>query len=465
MATPDVHPALPPWWDEPEVLARLVSHLLRAEMQQLRPGGWFATGQDDPAGGWHPALDWRHDLGADSLERMQLLTALAEWAELEDGPALERLWAEPTLAAACQALAHGLASRHEAVVFRTSGSTGPARGCRHRLAALWQEVAHWVLLWRDQGLPRPQRVVSLVPAHHIYGFLFSVLWPLAWQRADGQPLPVVDAWRRPPAKAALGLRPGDVVVAVPALWGLLLRSPGDWPAQVSGLCSTAPCPPALAAALGGAGGLQAFLEIYGSSETAGLGVRRWPAADYTLLPYWERVPEGSQEGQDDACAGRVPRFLRQGSHQAVEGPDRLQWQGERRFQPVGRRDQVVQVGGVNVSPATVAAALAARPGVAQAVVRPWGEGAQARLKAFVVPAPEVRAAAQEAELVAALLAWARQGLPPAARPVHIQTGPALPVNAMGKACDWPLPPADVTPQATVPRILEGEGDESADLAG
>jgi acyl-coenzyme A synthetase/AMP-(fatty) acid ligase len=73
--------------------------------------------------------------------------------------------------------------------------------------------------------------------------------------------------------------------------------------------------------------------------------------------------------------------------------------------------------------------------VADAVLRLHDFGGQPRLKLFVVPRD---ASLQPDALVAALREFAQRHLAPPARPAHISVGPALPVNAAGKACDWPV---------------------------
>jgi acyl-coenzyme A synthetase/AMP-(fatty) acid ligase len=98
---------------------------------------------------------------------------------------------------------------------------------------------------------------------------------------------------------------------------------------------------------------------------------------------------------------------------------------------VRRIDGAVQVGGVNVYPARIAAALAAHPMVAEARVRLADAG---RLKALVVP----RLADADPETVrAALRVWIDANLPVAERPRSITVLARLPTDALGKAQDWP----------------------------
>ncbi len=96
---------------------------------------------------------------------------------------------------------------------------------------------------------------------------------------------------------------------------------------------------------------------------------------------------------------------------------------------------MVQVGGINVSPQRVAAALAQRPGVAQATVRLMNPDEGTRLKAFIVPR---EATADTAALEAELWTWIDEHLAAAERPKSIVFGNVLPVGPLGKAADWPI---------------------------
>ena len=162
-----------------------------------------------------------------------------------------------------------------------------------------------------------------------------------------------------------------------------------------------------------------------------MGWREDPAEPFELQAYWQRV---------DAPDPLLQRVLPGGgTGPALATPDHLDWRGPRHFRPSGRRDGVVQVGGVNVDPAEVARRLCGHPLVEDATVRLHGQAGgggvgTARLKAFVVPREGHAPAAVQAELAA----WCRTQFVPAARPVHIQVGQRLPRNEMGKLCDWDL---------------------------
>jgi 4-coumarate--CoA ligase len=258
-------------------------------------------------------------------------------------------------------------------------------------------------------VPDPVRLLVLVPCHHIFGFLFGALLPA---RAGW---PVVDLAGRPPGALAREARPGDLVIATPWLLSLALKSGGDLPGGLSAVVSGAPAPDDLWQVSAEAG--LALTEVYGATETGGIGWRRCRHAPFALLSHLAR--RGGDVQRPD---GR-----------ALDVQDRLEWRDGRRFAVLGRRDRVVQVAGVNVSPDAVARHLAAAEGVCDAVVRL--DAATGRLKAFVVPGPD-RADGSTDGVLEARLRAACTDLPAPARPYRYSFGIDLPRGPTGKVADW-----------------------------
>jgi 4-coumarate--CoA ligase len=250
-------------------------------------------------------------------------------------------------------------------------------------------------------------VRTAVPTHHIYGFIFGVLLPAA---RDG--VQAVDYCGRLPSALLREVRSGDVVVAHPLVWRALAETPGRWPAGVTGVTSTAPCPPDTIRRLKEAG-LARIVEVYGSSETSGIGWRDDSEAPFQLLPRWTLDSDGT--ALVDA----------EGRRYAL--PDHVEREGSG-LRPVGRVDEAVQVAGHNVYAARVADVLRSHPDVAEATVRLDASGG--RLKAFVVPRDGGDCDAE------ALRAWCRRELVDAAIPGRFDFGSRLPRNVMGKPADW-----------------------------
>ncbi|HEY9218805.1 MAG TPA: 4-coumarate--CoA ligase, partial [Phenylobacterium sp.] len=393
------------WWRDGAALERFVGDLVAGELQRLRPGAVLAPRP------WSPDLDLVEDLGCDSLELTELAMALAEVVQLHRSGVEDYLLVRRSLRAWTAIVAAGLERASGELTFRTSGSTGAAKPCDHRLAELIEEVEALAAI-----LPARTRILSAAPAHHIYGFLFTVLLP---QRLG---VPVVDVRQRTPRSLAAELAPGDLVVGHPAFWTGLLRSPTSLAGDVHGVTSTAPCPYEVVAGCLDLG-LARMVQVYGSSETAGVGWRENLEPVYRLFPYWRRAP-----------AGDGLQRVRDGGARVVALQDGLEWSDEDRFRLAGRKDQAVQVGGHNVFPQSVRACLLDHPAVADAAVRLMAPHEGSRLKAFVVPAQ----AGDHRALAEQLTAWCAARLTAPERPKAFSFGAELPAAGLGKLTDWPL---------------------------
>ncbi|MBC7941016.1 MAG: 4-coumarate--CoA ligase [Chitinophagaceae bacterium] len=384
-------------------------------MVHLRPGG-----SPLPQQPWPPELALAEDgIGLDSLERLAVASALNEALHLHESGIEDLLLVRQRLGEWREVAADGLAAFDGQLTFRTSGSNGVAKPCTHSLASLQQEVEHLATLTAGA-----RRVLAAVPSHHIYGFLFTVLLPV---RLDCEA--VVDVRRQTPQALAQLLRPGDLLISHPAHWALVARHAGRLPAGVHGVTSTAPCPDALAQGLE-AIGLTRLTQVYGSSETAGIGTRSVPAAPYRLMPFWSRH---AGEAGDSA---QLLRMTPEGTVCPHVIQDRLEWQATREFRVGGRLDDAVHVGGTNVFPSQVRQVLLGHPDIADAAVRLMAPEEGQRLKAFIVPAPGVDPDALRHEV----WAWSEARLSAPARPKAYTVGRQLPCNAMGKLADWPLGP-------------------------
>jgi long-chain acyl-CoA synthetase len=344
-----------------------------------------------------------------------LATALAEAVHLHSSGIDDSLLAARTVGEWTENVARGLDRSSAELTFRTSGSTGQPKWCVHALADLEAEVAETAQL-----LAGSRRVVSAVSSHHIYGFLFTILVPARLGCT------VIDVRAHAPARLAGLVESGDVVVGFPDFWRAFVRTvPRTAPGAV-GLTSTAPCPPDVARGVRAAG-ISRFIDVYGSSETAGIGWRDDPQAAYELFSFWRRGA-----GERELIRGRAD-----GAESVAVVPDELIWEGPRRVRPAGRAEGAVAVGGINVFPERVGAVLRAHPGIAEAAVRLMRPDEGERLKAFVVPRPGYDPAA----LLAELWPYLDARLAPPERPKSIVFGSELPAGALGKPADWPI--ADV----------------------
>jgi long-chain acyl-CoA synthetase len=394
------------WWHDRPSVSRFVADLVSGDLSRLR------SGRAVPNLPWLPGVRLAEDLGTDSLERLQLATALAEAIHLHRGGTDDGLLARETIGEWTEVVAAGLDAYSGELTFRTSGSTGQPKWCTHRSADLAAEIDEQAALF---GATR--RVLCAVPSHHIYGFLLTLLLPARLS------VEVLDIRANAPSRLADLVQPGDLIVAHPDYWRAYVRTVPRVAPGAAGVTSTGPCPAEVAEAVV-ASGLTRLVEIYGSSETAGIGWRDDPHAPYTLFSYWRR---GGGERE-------LVRVRADGPAQSVTAPDRLIWSDERHVRPGGRAEGAVQVGGINVFPERVRAMLCTHPGVAQAAVRLMQPAEGERLKAFIVPR---RTDADLTELGNDLWAWIDEHLTPPERPKSIVFGSRLPVGDLGKNADWP----------------------------
>ena len=113
--------------------------------------------------------------------------------------------------------------------------------------------------------------------------------------------------------------------------------------------------------------------------------------------------------------------------------DRARWLEDGVVELLGRGDGQVKIRGFRVEPGEVEGALAAHPGVRDAVAVARGRGADRHLVAYAVPADGAPPAPAE------LLAWLRRRLPAHLVPAAVVVLDALPLTANGKVDRGALP--------------------------
>lgn len=401
------HVSVLPWHREPGVLAQYVSDLITGEISLLRPGAPALSAHD-----WRAELRLDEEgLGLDSLERLSVASALTSSLHLAQSGLEDLLLVGRTFQAWTDVAHRALEHYNSQLTFYTSGSSGKPKPCVHSLETLWQEVFFLARL-----LEGTRRILFAVPTHHIYGFLFAILLPAHLQ------IPRLDIRQMTPQGVQHRLRDGDLLVSHPAHWELFRRHAVTFPAGVKGVTSTAPCAPSLVLSLLESG-LQQLLQVYGSSETAGIGWRFDPGQPYSLMPFWAPHPSDPSS---------LHRTDPDGSLHVVMPPDYLRWEGDRQFTPAGRIDEAVQVAGVNVFPARIQQKLREHPQVAAAAVRLMRPDEGERLKAFVVPRP----GNDSRYLTAELLRWAGTQMTAPEIPKSFTFGTQLPLTSEGKLADW-----------------------------
>ena len=349
-------------------------------------------------------------LGFDSLALLELILATNRFFQLHRTGIEDYLLVHRDVGAWIDLIEkhHQMVGDDLAFGFATSGSVGTPKSVLHSAADLWIEIRAQIA-GPFADLPETGRILSLVPAHHIYGFLFGCVLPDFLQRE------MIDLHRSGPTAAFRTARTGDLVIGTPVHWEHLGASRLRFDEGVFGVTSAGASTRATWCSAETAN-LFRLTEIFGSTETGGLGSRTGPDEDFTLLRHLSCQKDAVIRDHDQAL---------------LPLQDQLEWKKARQFRVCGRIDKSVKVAGVNVSPAQIERLILQLPEIKAVAVRP---GAQ-RLKFFVVPRDPI---IDTDWLGNAIRTHLRNTAVAAALPESITFGPDIPRNAMGKNQDWPV---------------------------
>jgi acyl-coenzyme A synthetase/AMP-(fatty) acid ligase len=309
--------------------------------------------------------------------------------------------------------------RRVATVY-TSGSSGEHQACVKTAGQLLGEAA---LLASTFEIGRGQRIVATVPPHHIYGLLFGTLLPLlagaAFVRATPFHAETVAAIAR-----ELG---AEVLVSVPVhLRSLTMLDPGAMPRFLRVFSSGAALPGATAAALAERFGM-AVTEVFGSSETGGIGWRIGAESGGPWRPF-----TGVRVDVD--ASGRLlldsPFLPPEAARPAIAG-DRVALLADGRFNLLGRYDGVIKVGSRRVSLAEIEGRLLALPELVDAAVVAIEVGGARGHEVLAAVVPRAGAGQPQAVVAAIRQALARW-FDPVVVPRRIKVMAAIPREANGK---------------------------------
>ncbi|MDX8348481.1 AMP-binding protein [Cognatiyoonia sp. IB215446] len=348
-------------------------------------------------------------LGFDSLSRLDLVSKVSTFFNLHKTGIDDYLLIYRTLGEWVKCISHHfeLSGRSATFSFQTSGSTGDPKLINHESTELQSEVES-ILSGEVVSLERPSHILTLVPPHHIYGFIFSCLLP---STVD---LDVIDLHYKPITSVLRYASMGDVIVATPFHWNEFARLSQEQLAGVHGVTAAGPSSLETWSVIEKMD-LASLTEVFGATETGGIGYRKSVYDDFELLPHLVR--DGSH----------VRRLTSERSYLNLQ--DRLDWTAKRTFQCRGRLDKVVQIAGVNVSLAYISGKISDVVGVKQAHVRLC----DGRIVAFVVPQS---ATTEPQHLQEAIRSRINSDLEPVARPSEIILVAEPRMNSMGKLSSW-----------------------------
>jgi 4-coumarate--CoA ligase (photoactive yellow protein activation family) len=275
------------------------------------------------------------------------------------------------------------------VTIYTSGSTGTPCACRKTAAQLLGEGA---TLQRTFQLSPDSCVLATVPAHHIYGLLFSVALPLAAGARFVRDTPLLPSVIEDYARR----HQADVLISVPPHLRVLAESELSGLASIKTVFSSgAPLPDATAHTLHRRFGVSVF-EILGSTETGGFAYRRIDGeAPVTSFRPFPGVTITSDA--DDQLLLSSP-LLEAGLAQPITCADRIDLRHDGSFRHLGRSDGVIKVGGTRMSLAELESRTRELAGVTDVAALPTDAGGARGQEVWLVVAtahgqalPELRA--------------------------------------------------------------------------
>ncbi|MDR0823104.1 MAG: AMP-binding protein [Endomicrobium sp.] len=295
--------------------------------------------------------------------------------------------------------------KNQKMQFQTSGSTGKPKINIHTKDMIIEEVKGAAHLF--DGV---ERIVSVVPAHHSFGFIFGLMTPkeLGVSVQYLAPLPLLK-WDEI-------LKPDSLLICFPLFLKTLMDLDFKFPPKIQILTSTAPCPDALIEKIYQNGAFS-LTEIYGSSESGAIGFRKKAGSPFSLLPFWKYKNENGKD-----------MIYRKNTPLVVEIPDIIKIDSSLSFSVIGRKDNAVQVAGINVYPQRVETVLKNHPSVKDIIVRLGDE----RLKAFIV----LKDGADLEKAKKDIYDFMNKNLTAHEIPKNITFGKQLPLTPFGKRADW-----------------------------
>jgi acyl-CoA synthetase (AMP-forming)/AMP-acid ligase II len=391
------------------VLAALSGQVLALFPPGLSADAMLATHSLRPFSHWIGPAAWQAELPAD----FQASHVASAAAAVADAP-----------------LAIGRASE-PCIFLHTGGTTGVPRSWAKTPRNLLEEVG--ILVRALQASPE-DHILATVPPHHIYGLLFSVLLPLC----SGATVERVSPFFPQEIADRITRTSATILVSTPAHLKALAKVMSKPNRLRLVLSSGAPLSAADAKDFFTSTGLWP-LEVYGSTETGGIAIRR---QDVAASP-WHPLPGVACRLDGEVLAVRSPfisgdvPFDADGFFQTA---DLATLRTDGSFDLAGRADGVVKVGGKRVLLPEIEMAIVALAQVSDAVVLalPSDSGRGQDIVALVAssrPADE-------------LLRELREQLPSPSWPRRLRTVETIPTTPSGKR-----------DRAAILQLLDVPGDE------
>ena len=297
----------------------------------------------------------------------------------------------------------------------TGGSTGKPKTWTKTPRNLLAEAA---FLAHAFTVDQNDTILATVPPNHIYGLLYSVLVPLLTSAQVCNQTPAF-----PNEIDSLLDRTGaTILISIPAHYRALKNHPVKRHRLRTAFSSAGALAPEDDQAFFDATGVT-ITEVYGSTETGGIALRRRTASQPGLVPFscvdW-RIDRESLHVRSDFLSPE----LETDAHGFYPTADRAEAETTAGFRLLGRSDGIVKVAGKRVDLMNIQQLLQQTPGVTDAYVfaRKSGQGRE----------NEILALAAGQTSAAELRTRLQQRLEPYALPRSIKVVAQMPVSAVGK---------------------------------
>lgn len=245
----------------------------------------------------------------DSLAIIEFATSVNQFFGLYRNSMEELLLRYQNLRSWRDIVLDSLQSYSEGLIFFTKGTTGVQKPIYQSFNDLLKEAKFLAKLFKNYN-----RLLTAVRIHHIYGFLYSILLPKFREFNSIEHLEVI------PSNKFFEAKNGTLIVSTPTIYSQISNLFGEFNSNIGAISSTEPMSESLYNLLKERG-ISKIYEIYGSSETLGVGYRLEFNSPYRLFDYLE--PNSIE-----------PKLQ-----------DYIEWINKRDFKLKGRKDGAIKVRG------------------------------------------------------------------------------------------------------------------------
>lgn len=285
------------------------------------------------------------------------------------------------------------------ITFQTSGSTREPKDITHNISSLKREAYEL-----KEILSPFKKIISLVPAHHIYGFLFGVLLPeISNARVEYSNI-VQPSF----------LAENDLIISVPSQWSIWSNVLKKNDKLIKGTTSTGKIDSEVYYKL-----IKQnvdLFEFYRSTETLGIAYRRSPNDDLKLFSYYSIKNEKIWDNELE---------------KEIELMDFYKITSDRTIKILSRKDGAIKIRGYKIYIDDIKNLIQSNQLVKDCAVRIFNTSSGEKIKCFIVPK----------EFDDEVLNKIRNFINTINLPIkidHIKFGEQIPKNEIGKVMDWEL---------------------------